>query len=196
MEVTAKKYIADWDAWCLVSQLFDASRSSTLEQIQHKEEICIPWGTGIAGHVAEYRETLNIPDCYKKRIVLFSPRTNKQKEFSGFIRSIQQCSRQQNPQHDVHAHCGHEWRSKRRCANHKQMSWEQSFTDVDQEVFSRYLQLCSIGLRNAELYERAELENKRNKVLLDLVRIVFEEQSTIGQIIHRTMVHAPINSSG
>ncbi|GIY37286.1 dual 3',5'-cyclic-AMP and -GMP phosphodiesterase 11 [Caerostris extrusa] len=50
---------------CLVNQLFDVSRSSTIEQMQRKEEIRIPWGNGIVGHVAEYRESLNIPDCYK-----------------------------------------------------------------------------------------------------------------------------------
>ncbi|GIY26707.1 dual 3',5'-cyclic-AMP and -GMP phosphodiesterase 11 [Caerostris darwini] len=159
---------------CLVSQLFDASRNSTVEQVQRKEEICIPWGTGIAGHVAEYRETLNIPDCYKDdrfnnlvdsrtgyktHNMLCMPIVDTNGEVKGVAQIINKCR------------------------------GEQSFTDVDQEVFSRYLQFCSIGLRNAELYDRAELENKRNQVLLDLARIVFEEQSTIGQIIHRIMVH-------
>ncbi|GFS86020.1 dual 3',5'-cyclic-AMP and -GMP phosphodiesterase 11 [Trichonephila clavipes] len=50
---------------CLVSQLFDVSCSSTIEQMQQKEEIKIPWGTGIVGYVAESRESLNIPDCYQ-----------------------------------------------------------------------------------------------------------------------------------
>ncbi|XP_071039979.1 dual 3',5'-cyclic-AMP and -GMP phosphodiesterase 11 [Parasteatoda tepidariorum] len=105
----------------LISQLFDVSCSSTMEQMQQKEEIRIPWGTGIVGYVAESKESLNIPDCY--------------------------------------------------------------------QVFSRYLQFCGIGLRNAELYERSELENKRNQVLLDLARMVFEEQSTIEHIVYRIMTH-------
>ncbi|GIX87244.1 dual 3',5'-cyclic-AMP and -GMP phosphodiesterase 11 [Caerostris extrusa] len=50
---------------CLVSQLFDVSCSSTIEQMQRKEEICIPWGKGIVGHVAESQESLNISDCCK-----------------------------------------------------------------------------------------------------------------------------------
>ncbi|XP_054713604.1 dual 3',5'-cyclic-AMP and -GMP phosphodiesterase 11-like [Uloborus diversus] len=58
-----------------------------------------------------------------------------------------------------------------------------------QNVFSRYLQFCGIGLRNAQLYERSELENKRNQVLLDLARMVFEEQSTIEHIVYRIMTH-------
>ncbi|GIY26709.1 dual 3',5'-cyclic-AMP and -GMP phosphodiesterase 11 [Caerostris darwini] len=159
---------------CLVSQLLDASCSSALEQMQRKEEICIPWGTGIAGHVAEYRETLNIPDCYKddrfNRLVdcrtgykthnmLCMPILDTNGEVKGVAQIINKCH------------------------------GEQPFTVVDEEVFSRYLRFCSIGFRNAELYERAELENKRNQVLLDLARMIFEDQSTIGQIIHRIMVH-------
>ncbi|GIY54482.1 dual 3',5'-cyclic-AMP and -GMP phosphodiesterase 11 [Caerostris darwini] len=99
---------------CPCSQLFDLSRSSSVEQTQGREEICIPWRTGIMGQVAEYRESLNMPDCYKIR---------------------------------------------------------------------------NIGIRNAELYDTSKLENKRNQVLLDLARMVFEEQSTISPIAHRIMIH-------
>lgn len=64
-----------------------------------------------------------------------------------------------------------------------------SFTKNDEIVFSQYLQFCGIGLRNAQLYERSQLENKRNQVLLDLARMVFEEQSTIEHIVYRIMLH-------
>lgn len=57
------------------------------------------------------------------------------------------------------------------------------------QVFSQYLQFCGIGLRNAQLFERSQMENKRNQVLLDLARMVFEEQSTIEHIVYRIMVH-------
>lgn len=49
----------------LVSQLFDVSGQSTIEQMAQKEEITIPWGTGIVGHVADKGVSVNIPDCYK-----------------------------------------------------------------------------------------------------------------------------------
>lgn len=64
-----------------------------------------------------------------------------------------------------------------------------SFTEKDENVFSQYLQFCGIGLRNAQLYERSQLENKRNQVLLDLARMVFEKQSNIENIIYRILVH-------
>lgn len=36
-----------------------------MEQVALKEEITIPWGKGIVGHVAESGKSVNIPDCYK-----------------------------------------------------------------------------------------------------------------------------------
>lgn len=63
------------------------------------------------------------------------------------------------------------------------------FTANDEKVFSSYLQFCGIGLRNAQLYERSQLEVKRNQVLLDLARMVFEEQSTIEHMVLRILTH-------
>lgn len=63
------------------------------------------------------------------------------------------------------------------------------FTENDENVFSSYLQFCGIGLRNAQLYERSQLEIKRNQVLLDLARMIFEEQSTIEHMVLRILTH-------
>ena len=38
------------------------------------------------------------------------------------------------------------------------------FTSTDEKVFESYLQFCGIGLKNAQLYERSQLEVKRNQV--------------------------------
>lgn len=53
---------------CLVSKLFDVCSRSTLLEMEKKDEIKIPWGTGIVGYVAESGEPVNIPDAYKARI--------------------------------------------------------------------------------------------------------------------------------
>lgn len=66
---------------------------------------------------------------------------------------------------------------------------DQPFTKADEEVFSSYLQFCGIGLRNAHLYEKSQLEVKRNQVLLDLARMIFEEQSTIEHVVFRILTH-------
>lgn len=57
------------------------------------------------------------------------------------------------------------------------------------QVFASYLQFCGIGLRNAQLYEKSQLEVKRNQVLLDLARMIFEEQSTIEHMVLRILTH-------
>lgn len=66
---------------------------------------------------------------------------------------------------------------------------DQPFTKQDEEVFASYLQFCGIGLRNAHLYEKSQLEVKRNQVLLDLARMIFEEQSTIEHVVFRILTH-------
>jgi len=38
------------------------------------------------------------------------------------------------------------------------------FTANDEKIFASYLQFCGIGLRNAQLYEKSQLEVKRNQV--------------------------------
>lgn len=41
---------------------------------------------------------------------------------------------------------------------------EGQFTAQDEKIFAGYLQFCGIGLRNAQLYEKSQLEVKRNQV--------------------------------
>lgn len=55
------------DARYLISKLFDVTAGSTLEQSLHKgeQQIMIPFGKGIAGHVASTKEYINIPDAYE-----------------------------------------------------------------------------------------------------------------------------------
>lgn len=62
-------------------------------------------------------------------------------------------------------------------------------TFLSLQVFASYLQFCGIGLRNAQLYEKSQLEVKRNQVLLDLARMIFEEQSTIEHMVFRILTH-------
>ena len=63
------------------------------------------------------------------------------------------------------------------------------FSNNDETVFEKYLQFCGIGLRNAQIYERSQLEVKRNQVLLDLAGVIFQEQSTLETMIHRILTH-------
>nr|XP_027221501.1 dual 3',5'-cyclic-AMP and -GMP phosphodiesterase 11-like [Penaeus vannamei] len=141
--------------------------------MEEKEEIRIPWGSGIVGYTAESGAMVNIPDAYqdprfnpdidgmtgyKTRSMLCMPIKDSAGEVIGVAQVI---NKHQGP----------------------------CFTVSDEKVFESYLQFCGIGLRNAQLYERSQLDVKRNQVMLDLARIIFEEQSTIEQMVYRIMTH-------
>lgn len=56
---------------CLVSKLFDVCPRSTLADVE-SIGLEMAWGTGIAGHVAESGEPVNIPDAYQVSFPSFS----------------------------------------------------------------------------------------------------------------------------
>ncbi|XP_037960082.1 dual 3',5'-cyclic-AMP and -GMP phosphodiesterase 11 isoform X2 [Teleopsis dalmanni] len=158
---------------CLVSKLFDVCPRSTVEEMEQQEEVRVAWGTGIAGHVAESGEPVNIPDAYQdKRFnceidTLTGYRTKALlcmpiKDSSGDVIGVAQVINKLNG---------------------------ECFSETDEKVFASYLQFCGIGLRNAQLYEKSQLEVKRNQVLLDLARMIFEEQSTIEHMVFRILTH-------
>ncbi|XP_044740650.1 dual 3',5'-cyclic-AMP and -GMP phosphodiesterase 11-like isoform X2 [Chrysoperla carnea] len=157
----------------LVSKLFDVCSKSTLVEMEQKEEIRIPWGCGIVGYVAESGESVNIPDAYKDERFNhdIDVRTGYKtkallampiKDTNGHVIGVAQVINKQG---------------------------DSCFTAADEKVFSSYLQFCGIGLRNAQLYERSQLEVRRNQVLLDLARMIFEEQSTIEHMVFRILTH-------
>ncbi|XP_050298984.1 dual 3',5'-cyclic-AMP and -GMP phosphodiesterase 11 isoform X4 [Anthonomus grandis grandis] len=158
---------------CLVSKLFDVCSRSTLMEMEKKDEIRIPWGTGIVGYVAESGEPVNIPDAYK------DDRFNHEIDNrTGYKTKTLLCMPIKDTNGDVIG-----------VAQVINKMGDQPFTKQDEEVFSSYLQFCGIGLRNAHLYEKSQLEIKRNQVLLDLARMIFEEQSTIEHVVFRILTH-------
>ncbi|XP_064594905.1 dual 3',5'-cyclic-AMP and -GMP phosphodiesterase 11-like isoform X2 [Liolophura sinensis] len=160
----------------LVSKLFDIHSESTFEEtVKNTQEIRIPWGTGIIGYVAKTGEGVNIPDAYedprfndeidtktgyKTRSIISMPIKDSEGDVIGVAQAVNKISPQDEP-----------------------------FDEHDEKVFASYLAFCGIGLKNAQLYERSLLENKRNQVLLDLARVIFEEQSDVANLIHKIMMH-------
>ncbi|CAG7733848.1 unnamed protein product [Allacma fusca] len=157
----------------LVSTLFDVCSQSTLADMEKKEEIRIPWGSGIVGYVAESGETLNIPDAYK------DCRFNQEVDAkTGYRTKSLLCMAIKDKRGEVLGVA--QVINKRNGA---------AFTAKDEQVFLNYLQFCGIGLGNAQLYQQSRLEVKRNQVLLDLARMIFEEQSTIELMVYRILTH-------
>jgi len=62
---------------------------------------------------------------------------------------------------------------------------EGQFTAQDEKIFAGYLQFCGIGLRNAQLYEKSQLEVKRNQVSVNFVESLDEEK--------KNLIHLDIN---
>ena len=64
-------FLADEAQSILVSQLFDVTVESSVEDALHDDSdaIKIPFGKGIAGHVAKSKEPINIPDAYNVHIL-------------------------------------------------------------------------------------------------------------------------------
>ncbi|XP_017783345.1 PREDICTED: dual 3',5'-cyclic-AMP and -GMP phosphodiesterase 11 isoform X3 [Nicrophorus vespilloides] len=157
----------------LVSKLFDVCSKSTLIEMEKKDEIRIPWGTGIVGYVAESGDPVNIPDAYKDE------RFNHDIDvLTGYKTRTLLCMPIKDTNGDVLG-----------VAQVINKVGDAPFTEQDEKIFSSYLQFCGIGLRNAHLYEKSQLEVKRNQVLLDLARMIFEEQSTIEHVVFRILTH-------
>ncbi|CAG2244557.1 PDE11 [Mytilus edulis] len=131
--------------------------------------------TRIIGNVAQTGEPLNIPDAYK------DPRFNNEIDMKmGYkTRSILSM-----PIKD----CSGKVIGVAQAVN-KISIQEEPFDEHDEKVFGSYLAFCGIGLKNAQLYEKSLLENRRNQVLLDLARVIFEEQSNVANLIYKIMMH-------
>ncbi len=162
------------DARHLVSDLFDVSSHSTVEEMNKKQEIRCGWGQGIVGHVAQSGVTLNIPDVYRDE------RFNQEVDnMTGYRTRSMLC-------HPIKDASNGEVLGVAQVINKAN---EGVFSPNDEAVFEKYLQFCGIGLKNAQLYERSQLEVKRNQVLLDLAGVIFHEQSTIDTLIFRILTH-------
>lgn len=109
-----------------------------------KEEINIPFGTGIAGFVAQSRETVNIRDAYsdprfnsdndqksgyRTKSILCMPVYNSQKEIIGVIQVLNKI-------------------------------YTDHFTEKDEALLGAYASLAGISLANAQAYD--ELQRERD----------------------------------
>ncbi|TRY74606.1 hypothetical protein TCAL_00771, partial [Tigriopus californicus] len=164
---------ADQDSRYLVSNLFDVSSNSTVEEMNKKTEIRVPWGQGVVGYVAQSGIPLNISDVYKDE--RFNQDVDK---MTGYRTKSMLCNPIKDTNGDVIG-----------VAQVINKAFDGTFNQNDEALFDKYLQFCGIGLRNAQLYERSQLEVKRNQVLLDLAGVIFQEQSTIDMLIFRILTH-------
>ncbi|XP_047112368.1 cGMP-specific 3',5'-cyclic phosphodiesterase, partial [Schistocerca piceifrons] len=166
------------DARYLVAKLFDVTVDTELEDAVRRasaEEIRIPFGVGIAGVVAQSKQVINIKDAYQ------DPRFNSEIDLrtgykTNLILSMPIC----NYEGDVIGVA--------QIIN--KTNGTQEFTPRDVEVFQRYLTFCGIGIQNAQLFEMSVLEFRRNQILLNLARSIFEEQNNLACLVTKIMTQA------
>ncbi|XP_056638764.1 cGMP-specific 3',5'-cyclic phosphodiesterase [Diorhabda sublineata] len=162
----------------LVAKLFDVRHDSSFDEairLSRYEELKIPFGVGIAGTVAQTKTLINIRDAYK------DPRFNNEIDLrTGYRTNLILCMPICNYEGDVIGVA--------QIINKTNDS--QDFTARDVEVFQRYLTFCGIGIQNAQLFEVSVLEYKRNQILLNLARSIFEEQSNLECLVTKIMREA------
>ncbi|CAF3453023.1 unnamed protein product [Rotaria sp. Silwood1] len=160
------------DARYLVSKLFDVTAGSTLEQSLHNEDqqIIIPFGKGIAGHVASAKEYINIRDAYE------DPRFNKEVDNKTGYRTHSICCMPILNRDNIVIGVA-------QIINKKTGTHE--FTDKDISVFRNYLTFCGLGLSNAQLFELSIQEYKKNQLLLNLARNLFREQDDLEHLVNK-----------
>ncbi|XP_072027389.1 cGMP-specific 3',5'-cyclic phosphodiesterase-like isoform X1 [Amphiura filiformis] len=161
----------------LVSKLFDVTENSTVEDALHseEEEIKIPFGQGIAGHVALTKETVNIKNAYEDP--RFNPEIDKK---TGFRTHSILCM----------PICSHDGEVVGVAQVINKITGSHEFTQKDEEVFRNYLTFCGIGIMNAQLFEMSVNEYKRNQMLLQLARGIFAEQTSLDSVVHKIMSEA------
>uniref|UniRef100_A0A1Y1MPH6 Phosphodiesterase n=1 Tax=Photinus pyralis TaxID=7054 RepID=A0A1Y1MPH6_PHOPY len=162
----------------LDAKLFDVRHDTTYEEAINQvrsEEYRIPFGVGIAGTVAQTKTLINIKDAYN------DPRFNSEIDFkTGYRTKLILCMPICNYEGDVIGVA--------QIINKTDDSEEFSAHDVD--VFERYLTFCGIGIQNAQLFEISVLEYRRNQILLNLARSIFEEQNNLECLVTKIMKEA------
>ncbi|XP_077287687.1 cGMP-specific 3',5'-cyclic phosphodiesterase-like [Arctopsyche grandis] len=162
----------------LVAKLFDVTQDTELEDAVSKaraEEIRIPFGVGIAGSVAQSKQPINIKDAYA------DPRFNADIDMrTGYRTRLVLCLPICNYEGDVIGVA--------QIINKTNGTME--FTEHDVEIFRRYLTFCGIGIQNAQLFEMSVQEYRRNQILLNLARSIFEEQNNLECLVTKIMREA------
>lgn len=161
----------------LVNRLFDVHSGSDVKdcrRLHNADLLHIPWGKGIAGYVAEHGLPVVVADAYE------DPRFNSSvDEQTGYHTKSMICLPIKDASGDI---LGVAQAINKSCSR-------GLFDDSDMQVFESYLAFCGIGIKNAQQYEKSRLENRRNQVMLDLVRIVFEEQKDATNLVYKIMSH-------
>ncbi|XP_015367889.1 PREDICTED: dual 3',5'-cyclic-AMP and -GMP phosphodiesterase 11A-like [Diuraphis noxia] len=177
---------------CLVSKVFDVhsgARGQFLlpDGVQCEmaggpatttdNEVRIPWGVGILGHVASTGETVNLD------VACEDPRFDDEVDrIMGYYTSSLLCMPVKNSYEEIIAVAQVNNKNPDKDGGH--------FTSMDEKLFETYLQFVGIAITNAQIVEDSRAEYDRNRNLLEVVHDLFEEQTSIDKVIMKIMQRA------
>ncbi|XP_076322626.1 dual 3',5'-cyclic-AMP and -GMP phosphodiesterase 11A-like [Tachypleus tridentatus] len=163
----------------LVSKVFDVHCGTGifLPGSGKDDEIKVPWGTGIIGHVANTGETVNLTNTNE------DPRYNDEVDkIRGYTTDTLLCMPIRNADDEIIGVA--------QALNKNLQNGEQQFTEEDEKLAKAYLEFCGIALTNARLFELSQKEYERNRSLLEVVHDLFEEQTSPEKVILKIMQRA------
>ncbi|XP_052805617.1 dual 3',5'-cyclic-AMP and -GMP phosphodiesterase 11A-like isoform X2 [Mya arenaria] len=161
----------------LVSKLFDVhSGTQCMPTTTPSNILRVPWGKGIIGNVAEKGHTVNLANANE------DPRYNDEVDrITGYMTDSLLCMPVRNSDDDIVA-----------VVQVINKSSDPAFTKEDEKLLSAYLSYCGIAIYNAQIFEAYSKEYERNKDLLEVVHDLFEEQTSLDDVILKIMQRAQI----
>ncbi|XP_061180019.1 dual 3',5'-cyclic-AMP and -GMP phosphodiesterase 11A-like isoform X2 [Saccostrea echinata] len=160
----------------LVSKLFDLhSGTHILPTSMGDGSITVPWGKGIIGHVAETGDTISLMEASQ------DPRYNDDVDkITGYRTDTLLCMPIRNGDDEVVAVA--------QVIN--KAGTREGFSKDDEKLLGTYLTFCGIAIYNAQIFEAYTKEYERNKALLEVVHDLFEEQTSVENVILKIMQRA------
>ncbi|XP_068086058.1 dual 3',5'-cyclic-AMP and -GMP phosphodiesterase 11A [Anabrus simplex] len=140
-------------------------------------EVQVPWGVGVLGHVAETGETVNL------QVACEDPRFDDEVDrITGYHTDSLLCMPVRNAYDEVIAVA--------QVINKNPELDGGQFSAKDEKMFETYLQFVGIAITNAQIMEASRQEYDRNRNLLEVVHDLFEEQTSLEQVILKIMQRA------
>ncbi|XP_076045128.1 dual 3',5'-cyclic-AMP and -GMP phosphodiesterase 11A-like isoform X3 [Oratosquilla oratoria] len=161
----------------LVSKVFDIHSGTNIYPVTSSEDnaVEVPWGKGILGYVAETGKPV-ILECASE-----DPRYNDEVDrITGYHTDSLLCMPVFNAYNEVVAVAQVINRS---CED----SGDGRFTKTDEKLFETYLQFVGIAITNAQLMDTSRAEYERNRSLLEVTHDIFEEQTSLENVILKTL---------
>ncbi|XP_075221410.1 dual 3',5'-cyclic-AMP and -GMP phosphodiesterase 11A-like [Lycorma delicatula] len=166
----------------LVSKVFDVHSGASRFLLpgggaSGDNEVQVPWGVGVLGHVADTGETVNL------QIACEDPRFDDEVDrIMGYHTESLLCMPVRNAYDEIIAVAQVVNKNPDRDNGH--------FTSKDEKLFETYLQFVGIAITNAQIVETSRQEYDRNRNLLEVVHDLFEEQTSLEKVILKTMQRA------